>query len=133
MVRHGKPPYLECSSKGEKRLSAFYARPSILNGKSIEEAYQWRKRFADGSTGLTWREAKGRKAVNITEVRELYSELWDAYIAENHDLAAMICRASGLSDIYGKKGSACQATELWRIRTSLLEKQGVIFPHIVKA
>ena len=79
MIKHGEAPYLECSSRGDKRFSAFYARLKIYGNKSIEEIYQARKIFEDGSTGLTWRQAKGRKPVNVDEVRRLYSCLWDNY------------------------------------------------------
>lgn len=113
MIKHGTAPYLECSSKGERRLSAFYAR---VNGRSIEEHYQAAKVFADGSTGLGWRAAKGRRAVNMSECAALYSRLWDQYIAEHPELLALIKKASGLSDMFGQHGHCCQATELWRIR-----------------
>lgn len=114
MIRHGEPPYLECSSKGDKRFSAFHAR--FRDGKSIEEIYQARKVFEDGRTGLTWREAKGRKPVNIAECRQLYSDLWDIYILANIHLLDVLKAQSGLSDMFGQKGHCCQATELWRIR-----------------
>lgn len=73
MAKYGKAPYIECSSKGDKRFSAFYAR---VNGKSIEEQYQSAKVFHDGSTGLHWRKAKGRKPVNNGYVAALYERLW---------------------------------------------------------
>jgi hypothetical protein len=116
MIRHGSPPYLECSSKGDIRLSAFSARLRSHGGRSIEEIYQAAKTFEDGATGLTWKEAKGRRAVNMDEVRLLYGRLWDAYIAENRHLLGVIREAPGLSDIFGQQGNACQASELWRIR-----------------
>lgn len=116
MIRHGIAPFLECSSKGDARLSAFSARLRSHGGRSIEEIYQAAKVFADGSTGLTWREAKGRRAVNMDEVRTLYGRLWDEYVDENPHLLDVIGQASGLSDIFGQPGNACQATELWRIR-----------------
>jgi len=113
MIWHGEPPFLECSSLGDKRFSAFYAR---VNGRSIEEQYQASKRFEDGSTGLHWREAKGRRPVNDEETRALYSQLWDKYIAENEHLVDILLAQRGLADSYGRPGSVCQATELWRIR-----------------
>lgn len=116
MIRHGEAPFLECSSKGDRRLSAFSARIRARGGRSIEEIYQASKVFSDGSTGLGWREAKGKLAVNMAEVHALYGSLWDEYISENPALLAVIQSASGLSDMFGKAGSACQATELWRIR-----------------
>ena len=120
MIKHGEAPYLECSSRGDKRFSAFYARLKAYDNRSIEEIYQAAKVFEDGSTGLTWRQAKGRKPVNIDEVRRLYSYLWDMYIIENPELLQVLLDASGVSDMFGQKGHQCQATELWRIRQSHL-------------
>jgi hypothetical protein len=98
-----------CSSD----LSAFYAR---VNGRSIEEQYQGAKLFEDGSTGLHWRQAKGRRCINEEQVRQLYSDLWDQYIAENEHLVDILLQQTGLADSYGRPNSVCQATELWRIR-----------------
>lgn len=120
MVRHGSAPFLECSSKGDRRFSAFSARIRGRGNKSIEEIYQAAKVFEDGSTVLTWRAAKGRRAVNGDEVRALYGRLWDEYIAENPDVLPVLTSASGLSDVFGQAGHACQATELWRIRCAAL-------------
>ena len=117
MIKHGQAPYLECSSRGDKRFSAFYAR---IDGRSIENHYQAAKRFEDGSTGLTWRQAKGRKAVNQAECAELYRLLWVAYIEANPHLLPIIQQASGLSDMFGQPGHCCQATELWLIRNQSL-------------
>jgi hypothetical protein len=120
MVKHGAAPYLECSSKGDKRFSAFYARIKARNNKSIEELYQAFKVFDGGLTGLDWRQAKGKKCINQKEAWKLYATLWDEYIGENPKLVAVLISATGLSDIFGKPNSACQATELWRIRTAAL-------------
>lgn len=113
MIRHGEPPYLECSSRGDRRFSAFFA---TVDGSTIEELYQARKVFADGSTGLSPKDAKGRQAVNMDDVRAYYGQLWDTYIREHPELLAVLREASGLSDMFGQPGRACQATELWRIR-----------------
>lgn len=120
MIQHGTAPFLECSSKGDRRFSAFGAFIRRRAGRSIEEIYQAAKVFADGSTGLTWREAKGKKAENAAEVRVLYGVLWDEYMAENPHLLTVITSASGLQDLFGQAGHACQATELWRIRCAAL-------------
>lgn len=125
MLTVGEAPFYECSSKGDKRFSAFWARLNCLGGKSIEEVYQAAKVFEDGSTGLTWREAKGRKPANAGEVRKLYTELWDEYFKENPELIDVIIDKSGFSDIYGQSGHACQAEELWRIKNELLLKRFV--------
>ena len=114
MIRYCKEPFLECSSKnGDKRFSAFYAK---VNGRSIEEQYQAAKIFEDGSTGLHWKEAKGRKAINAAECAILYENLWRQYISEHPQLLDVLKRASGLSDIFATKGSVNQANILWKIR-----------------
>jgi hypothetical protein len=128
MLRFGVAPYLECSTRGDRRFSAFVARlrsvkaarmfPNCgMHGLSIEGVYQAAKVFADGSTGLSWQMAKGRAGcINQEEVRRLYSALWDMYIEENPELLVVLRAASGLSDTFGQPGHACQAEELWRIR-----------------
>ena len=115
MLCYGSAPYLECSSKGDKRFSAFYAKIGL---KSIEEIYQGAKIFEDGQTNLNWREAKGRVAINQDQCNILYSQLWDCYIIKNPKLLIILKNNSGLSDMFGQEGHCCQATELWRIRTS---------------
>jgi hypothetical protein len=116
VIRHGCPPYLECSSRGDYRFSALFARIRGRQGATIEEVYQGAKVLEDGRTGLYWREAKGHRAVNQAECDRLYRQLWDEYMAENPELLDVLVQASGLSDVFGKKGRCCQATELWAIR-----------------
>ncbi len=113
MMRYGKAPYLECSSKGDTRFSPFYAK---VNGKSIEDQYQAAKIFEDGSTGLTWREAKGRKPINLEECIKLYEKLWRQYIFEHPHLLTVLKQASGLSDMFAQRGNVNQAEVLWKIR-----------------
>jgi hypothetical protein len=116
MVRHGNAPFLECSSHGDIRFSAFYARIRQRGNRTIEEIYQAAKILPDGRTNLGWRDAKGHKAVNADDCNKLYSLLWDEYMAENDNLFPVLVSASGLSDKFGQPGHCCQATELWRIR-----------------
>jgi len=118
MIRHGQPPYLECSSRGYKPFSAFYAR--INNAISIEELYQRFKIFEDGSTNISWREAKGRRAVNAEEATVYYKELWRTYLEQNPDLVPHLLAAKGLSDMFGQEGHVCQATVLWELREEML-------------
>lgn len=115
MITIGSPPYLECSSRGDKRFSAFYARPAILNGRSIEEAYQAMKVFEDGSTGLSWRQAKGRKASNQQACADAYTQWWAAWV-EQEQLLPILQAAFGLSDFFGQPNHVCQALVLWDIR-----------------
>lgn len=120
MIRVGIPPYLECSSKGFKPFSAFYARIGSRGNRSIEEIYQAAKIFDDGTTGLSIKEAKGRQAINMNDVCQLYSQLWREYIDENPEYKEVLFNATGLSDIFGQPGHMCQAIELWNIKEALL-------------
>ena len=115
MLAYGQAPHLECSSRGDKRFSAFAARIRARGNRTIEELFQAAKVFEDGSSGLHWRAAKGRRAVNAAECAVLYARLWDEYMAENPDLMPILLDASGVSDMFGQPGHCCQATELWRI------------------
>lgn len=114
MLTYGNEPFLECSSRGDKRFSPFYAR---VNGRSIEEQYQAAKTFDDGSTGLDWKKAKGRRATNATECTILYEKLWRQYISEHPGLLEVLKRASGLSDMFATKDAVNQAQILWKIRS----------------
>ncbi len=117
MLKFGKPPYLECSSAGDKRFSAFCATPRSLDGKSIESAYQAAKILSDGSTGLGWRAAKGRMAVNQKECAEMYERWWTEWVREQN-LLPILKAATGLMDRFGQEGHVCQAEVLWKIRES---------------
>lgn len=92
----------------------------MVNGKSIEEQYQAVKKFDDGSTGLTWKQAKGRKAINVEECSLLYEKLWRRYISEHPELLQILKQASGLSDIFAVKGNNNQAEVLWKIKNESL-------------
>lgn len=116
MIKHGNYPFYECSSRGDKRFSAFYAKIKNRENKTIEELYQSSKIFENGLTNLSIKEAKGKKPINREECSKLYSLLWDEYIKENPNLLEILKQCSGLSDIFGQEGHCCQATELWRIR-----------------
>lgn len=121
MLKYGKAPHLECSRKGDARFSAFCARIHGRGGDTIETIYQAAKVFEDGSTGLHWKEAKGRQAVNQQECVELYDRLWAEYLEEKPELWPTLLEASGLQDIYGQKGHACQADTLWRLRNDKIK------------
>lgn len=116
MISHGEGPFLECSSLGDKRFSAFYARIQRRGDRTIEEIYQNAKVFEDGSTNVGIKKAKGRKPVNQLQCIVLYRKLWNEYIDEKEYLLDTLLAYNGLTDYYGQAGHVCQATELWRIR-----------------
>jgi hypothetical protein len=120
MIQIGKPPYYECSSKGDKRFSAFYAK---VDGISIEEHYQKAKIFKDKDGNYikfkNIKEAKGKKPINTNEVSILYKKLWKKYLKENPHLIRGLKQQSGLSDMFGQEGHNCQAITLWELRNEL--------------
>lgn len=118
MIKHGANPFLECSSKGDKRFSAFFARIRGRGNMSIEELYQAFKIFPGGITGLYWQGAKGKTPINIDDCVKFYDTLWKEYIRENPEYLDILKSYEGLSDIYGQPGRQCQATTLWKIRNS---------------
>lgn len=115
MIKIGQPPFLECSSKGDKRFSAFYARLKCMDNKSIEEIYQASKIFDDGSTNLTITQCKGKKAINMDYCAKIYSWAWKKYFEENPDLLEYAKKFNGFSDIFGKPNCQCQAIEIYNI------------------
>lgn len=119
MLSFGCAPFLECSSKGDRRFSAFYAKIQSLGNRSIEDLYQHKKVFADGTTGLGWRAAKGKTPINGTECRVFYTWLWTQYFDENPALYAVLQKYNGFTDVFGQAGHCCQAEEIFRIKNLL--------------
>ena len=108
---------LECSSRGDNRFSALYAKVTI-NGKeqSIEEWYQNAKRTADGK-----RAGKGNYFDYITDpftgdklpadqASNLYKGLWITYLTKNPDLVEYAKGFDEFHDMFrGKNTVNCQA------------------------
>lgn len=109
---------LECSSKGDKRFSAFYAQVTV-NGvlDSIENHYQLSKRFGEFKPS-SWRDAKGRrpthfvvgdKSFDMKYFSMWYTTLWLKYLRENPDLLAYINQFDRFTDMFKGKALNCQA------------------------
>lgn len=78
-------PYYECSSKGDKRFSPFYAR---VSNKSIEEWYQ-----VDIKGYSTIKDGKGKSPKKKMDKEDIYYEylkLWSRYFLENEELLNII-------------------------------------------
>ena len=109
-----KPKY-ECSSKGDKRFSAFYAK---VNGKSIEYIYQVEIK---GYNSIKEGKGKPGKLHNFTTQRKLYKNLWRQYLSENptykQDLQKIIL-THDLTDMFATKNGLNQA----EILTELLNE-----------
>lgn len=124
---------LECSSKGDKRFSAFYAKVSAF-GKydSIENHYQLCKRFGDEAP-KTWKDAKGKQPTHIElngvkyDVQYLsmwYDLLWLKYLDAHPDLVEHASQFDDFNDIFkGKNSVNCQADS---IRKYVKEGRGSI-------
>lgn len=104
---------LECSSRGDKRFSAFYARLKKFNGKSIEEIYQNSKRDENGNIP-----GKGRKVYCMAWegkyykpelLSRLYKYLWKVYFEENPNLLEYASKFDTFTDMFRGKCINCQA------------------------
>lgn len=114
---------LECSSKGDKRFSAFYAKVSVYGEfDSIENHYQLckRDRLENGEVLIpkTWRDLKGKKidsfVVNgITFPEEYLSQyyklLWVKYLDANPSLVVFASGFDEFTDMFRGKSINCQA------------------------
>jgi hypothetical protein len=109
---------LECSSKGDRRFSAFYAKVAV-HGEiaSIEEHYQLCKRFGNEVPDSV-RSAKGRKPTHFAlggkryHVKYLsawYKLLWVKYLDEHPDLVAYASGFGDFSDMFKGRSVNCQA------------------------
>lgn len=84
----------ECSSKGDKRFSALFA--TLSDGRTIEEAYQLDVK-GYRSISSSWRDGKGKPALNGKSPDELWTEylaLWRQWANENPSLIAELKAAS---------------------------------------
>jgi hypothetical protein len=95
----------------------------MIGNESIEARYQGAKVLSDGRTNLHWRLAKGMPAVNGEAVALLYKHLWKIYLDLNPMLWLELHAATGLSDMFGKKGHVCQAVTLWELRNESLKDE----------
>lgn len=112
---------LECSSKGDKRFSAFYAKVSLF-GKydTIENHYQQSKLFFDENWKFQKVEnPKGMKPaaiivnnvfMNVNCLTPFYKFLWLKYLDNNPELVEVLRRYDEYMDMFkGKNTLNCQA------------------------
>ena len=100
-VKRGEP-YYECSSKGDKRFSAIFAK---IDDKSIEEIYQLDIKGYRGEV-KHWKDAKGKEPKNITyeEAYNQYLKLWIKYFNNNPKLYFKIrekAKNKTITDMFG--------------------------------
>lgn len=101
---------LECSSRGDRRFSALFAKVTIKGKeKSIEEWYQDAKRTPEGK-----RAGKGKPFAYIIDpftgdklpardAPDLYRGLWITYLSKNPDLVDYAAQFDAFSDCFQKQ------------------------------
>ncbi|KAF6620517.1 hypothetical protein HFE03_07650 [Paenibacillus sp. EKM102P] len=109
---------LECSSKGDKRFSAFYAKVRAWGRfNSIENHYQMCKRFGDYKPS-NWKDAKGKqpthielngKQYDLNYLSQWYKMLWVNYLDNHPDLVRYAEEFDDFNDIFKGKSLNCQA------------------------
>lgn len=106
---------LECSSKGDKRFSAFYAEVEVFGRRTnIERHYQSCKRFND----TTIKKAKGKAPdyivvnnikLDVKFLTPFYKLLWLKYLDSNPALVEYAKQFDDYNDIFKGKSINCQA------------------------
>lgn len=132
-----KGKILECSSKGDKRFSAFYAKVKLF-GKydSIENHYQLSKRIGD-FVPTNWKDVKGKKPTHLhidghdydlKYTEAWYDLLWVSYFKNNPDLVEYAKKFDDYNDIFKSKNAiVCQADSI----TKYIEigRSGILKEH----
>lgn len=110
---------LECSSAGDTRFSAYYARVTLFGKtKTIEEWYQLSKRFGK-IRPMSVREAKGKapthliingKRYSAHYLTQWYKLLWLKYLDDHPELVQYAAQFDEFTDKFrGKRIVNCQA------------------------
>lgn len=128
---------LECSSRGDKRFSAFYAYVEVFGRKTnIERHYQSSKKFYDSTItkakGLQpdYIEINGRQ-LDKKYLTAWYKLLWVKYLDQHKELVEYAKTFDDFNDIFkGKKSINCQADVIRQYvkqgRASIMKEQAVI-------
>ncbi len=108
---------LECSSRGDRRFSALFARIEVFGRRaSIEEHYQMSKRFPEPPR--SWREAKGRRPMHLeingktfptSYLTAWYALLWLLYLDAHPELVEYARKFDDFRDSFARPGRNSQA------------------------
>lgn len=117
-----RPKVLECSSAGDRRFSAFYARVQLAGQvQSIEDWYQLSKRWEGEPAPTDWRQAKGRYPdyleilgvrVPVALMSAWYDYLWFVYLSRSPHLVAHASQFDHFTDRYARRGGVSQARSI---------------------
>lgn len=83
MIKWSKTGGYECSSAGDSRFSAFYAK--MPDGRTIEQHYQCDVKGYDPG-GVNWRLGKGKPPVRDVNLWKEYLALWKVWSETNKEL-----------------------------------------------
>lgn len=128
---------LECSSKGDKRFSAFSAKIKIFGkNDTIENHYQMAKRIGEFKPE-SWRDIKGKKfthfeldnkKIPLELSGQFYDFLWIIYLDSNPFLRKYSSMYSDYGDMFkSKKSYVCQADSIRKYhnnRESIIDEIG---------
>lgn len=113
---------LECSSKGDKRFSALFAKIRLFGVEnSIENHYQLAKRFNDSEEPKNFDDAKGKKAdyfhvhgsdYDIELFPKFYHMMWLIYLDKRPELVEFLKQFDEFTDMFKGKSSVCQADSI---------------------
>lgn len=126
---------LECSSRGDKRFSAFYANVTVFGRTTnIERHYQSCKRFNDENI----KKAKGQTPdyifvngvrLDVKYLTPYYKLLWVKYLDENLELVIYAAQFDDYNDMFKGKSINCQADVIGQYvkqgRDSILQEEFV--------
>jgi hypothetical protein len=105
---------LECSSRGDKRFSAMYAKVTIGGvEKSIESHYQECKRDSSGGRVRKGQRVDhmviGGKRLDAKYLTSFYTLLWVKYLRRNPELVTYAKTFAFFNDMFRGKAINCQA------------------------
>lgn len=110
---------LNCSSRGDKRFSAFYARVSVFSKiDSIENHFQLSKRINGRPAPTTWRDMKGKRPdyfvvgqhrIPAELLSAWYALLWVKYLDAHPELVQYAKGFDSFYDPFAKPGRNNQA------------------------
>jgi len=120
---------LECSSKGDKRFSAMYAKVNAFGVMdTIENHYQQSKRNATGQPVKKGQPVDhvvlNRRQFSAEMLTQWYRLLWIKYLSQNPDLIEYASQFDEFTDMFrGKNTINCQADV---IRDYVTDRAGLI-------
>lgn len=124
MINRTIPRYkvLECSSRGDKRFSALFAKIKIFGKEdTIENHYQLAKRFGDEEPPKSFEDAKGKRATHfnikgvdyeVDLLPHFYHLMWLIYLDKNPHLVEFLMRFDEFTDMFKGKSNVCQADSI---------------------